>query len=89
MLFFKDFDAKNYKYYAKISVFFSVSLEGKIITTKTFGKSQLIYFLQCCVMTAKDTWQGCDVHELHEQSSKREVMIRKLKKIEQFEKNNV
>ena len=27
-----------------------LSLEGKVRITKTFGLSQLIYFLQCCVM---------------------------------------
>ena len=31
-----------------------LSLEGKIIITKTFGLSQLIYFLQCCVMYPED-----------------------------------
>ena len=29
-------------------------LEGKIIITKSFGLSQLIYFLQCCVMYPED-----------------------------------
>ena len=31
-----------------------LSLEGKIIIVKTFGLSQLIYFLQSCVITEKD-----------------------------------
>ena len=31
-----------------------LSLEGKIIITKTFGMSQLIYFLQCCVIHPED-----------------------------------
>jgi hypothetical protein len=32
-----------------------LSLEGKIIITKTFGLSQLIYFLQGCEMYPEDT----------------------------------
>ena len=31
-----------------------LSLGGKIIITKMFGLSQLIYFLQCCVMYPED-----------------------------------
>ena len=31
-----------------------LSLEGKVLITKTFGLSQLIYFLQCCVMYPED-----------------------------------
>ncbi len=31
-----------------------LSLEGKIMTVKTFGLSQLIYFLQCCKMKERD-----------------------------------
>ena len=31
-----------------------LSLEGKIMIVKTFGMSQLIYFLQSCVMKKED-----------------------------------
>ena len=31
-----------------------LSLEGKIMITKTFGISQLIYFLQCCTIKEAD-----------------------------------